>query len=221
MAKLSWDKTGEHYYEAGVDQGVFYPYDASATVPYSGGVAWNGLTKVTEKASGGDATAIYADNIKYLNLRALEEFEATIEGYSFPDEFAKCDGQAIPTAGVYLGQQSRKMFGMCYRTKLGNDTEGDDYGYKLHLLYGLTASPAERAYETIDDSPDATSLSWDVESTPVDTGDDYDYKPVSSITIDSTKVSASKLATLEGYLYGTSSTSPYLPLPEDVIKTLS
>lgn len=217
MAVLSWDKTGEHYFEAGVDQGVFYPYSASATNPYSGSVAWNGLTKVTEKASGGDATAIYADNIKYLNLRAVEEFEATVEAYTYPDEFAECDGQAIPVTGVYVGQQARKMFGMCYRTKVGNDTEGDDYGYKLHLLYGLTASPAERAYETIDGSPDATSLSWDVESTPIAYDD---YKPISSITIDCTKITTAQLTALENALYGTSSAAPYLPLPEYIFETI-
>ncbi len=197
MSALEWDVIGEHFYETGVRKGVLYVEDADGNYPK--GVAWNGLTKVTEKASGGDATAVYANDGLYLNRRAVEEFEATIEAYTYPDEFAECDGSAVLSDGVYAGQQGRKRFGFCYRTALGNDTEGTEYGYKLHLLWGLTASPSERAYETIDDSPDEVSFSWDIASVPIAVSG---YDPVSSMTIDSTLVSASKLAKLEAALYG-------------------
>ncbi len=213
MAVLTWDQDSERLYEAGVDHGIFFPYSNGS---YGTGIAWNGLTKVTEKASGGDATSIYADNIKYLSLRAVEEFEATIEAYAYPEEFLKCDGFAVGLSGVYLGQQKRQMFGLSYRTRLGNDTEYDDYGYKLHLVYGLTVSPAERAYETIDDSPDAVSFSWDAVSQPIVLSGNS-IRPVSSITIDSTKVSSSVLETITNALEGTSSTNSYLPLPSAIL----
>ena len=195
--KLVWDKTGEHYYETGVKNGVLYPMSASGTYPK--GVAWNGLTAITESPSGAEATALYADDIKYLNLMSNEEFGATVEAYTYPDEFAECDGSASLTEGVYIGQQARKTFGLCYRTTLGNDSKGNDYGYKLHIIYGAMASPSEKAYSTINDSPDAITFSWELSTTPVAVAN---FKPTASLTIDSTKVDAEKLATLEEILYG-------------------
>lgn len=213
MAKLVWDKSGERYYETGVSNGVLYVADAQGTYP--NGVAWNGLTAVTESPSGAEATPLYADNIKYLNLMSAEEFGATIEAYTYPDEFMECDGSASLTTGVYIGQQSRKTFGMCYRTVVGNDIN-NDLGYKLHLIYGAMASPSEKAYATINDSPEAITFSWEVTTTPVEvTG----FKPTASITIDSTKVDAGKLAALEAVLYGGEEAEARLPLPDEV-KTL-
>lgn len=214
MAKLAWDETSKKLYETGVRQGVLYPQDASGAYPK--GVAWNGLTAITESPSGAEETALWADDIKYLSLRSAEEFGATIEAYTYPDEFAICDGSAALTDGVIIGQQPRKPFGLCYRTVLGNDTELDAHGYKLHLIYGATASPSERAYQTVNDSPEAITFSWEMTTVPVAvTG----AKPTACVTIDSTKVDSAKLAALEKVLYGDESTDARLPLPDE-IKTL-
>lgn len=211
MAKLVWDQTGERYYETGVKQGVLYPMQEGGT--YTKGVAWNGLTAVTESPSGAEATALYADDIKYLNLLSTEEFGCTIEAYTYPDEFAECDGSASLAAGVNIGQQKRKTFGLCYRTVLGNDVDNNDYAYKLHLVYGCLASPSEKAYSTINDSPDAITFSWEVTTTPVAvTG----FKPTACITIDSTKANAEKLTALEAILYGDGETEARLPLPNEI-----
>lgn len=216
MAKIVWDKTGEHFYETGVKNGVLYVQEGGA---YPKGVAWNGLTAVTESPSGAEATPLYADDIKYLNLISTEEFGATIEAYTYPDEFAACDGSAALVDGVMIGQQARKTFGLCYRTTIGNDTNGNDYGYKLHIIYGALAAPSEKAYATINDSPEAITFSWEVTTTPVNvTG----AKPTASITIDSTKADPTKLAALEDILYGKDGepgNEPRLPLPDE-IKTL-
>ena len=216
MAKIKWDQTGERLYETGVKNGVLYVQEGSA---YPKGVAWNGLTAVTESPSGAEATPLYADDIKYLNLLSTEEFGATIEAYTYPDEFAACDGSAALVDGVMIGQQARKTFGLCYRTTIGNDTNGNDYGYKLHIIYGALAAPSEKAYATINDSPEAITFSWEVTTTPVNvTG----AKPTASITIDSTKVDSTKLAALEDILYGKDGepgNEPRLPLPDE-IKTL-
>lgn len=213
MSKLVWDRTGERLYETGVRNGVLYIPTAGV---YSKGVAWNGLTAVTESPSGAEATPLYADDIKYLNLMSTEEFGATIEAYTYPDEFAECDGSAALVDGVYIGQQARKTFGLCYRTTLGNDVDGNDYGYKLHIIYGCLAAPSEKGYATINDSPEAITFSWEVTTTPVNvTG----AKPTASITIDSTKADATKLAALEDILYGNKSEEARLPLPDE-IKTL-
>ena len=211
MAKLVWDQTGERYYETGVRQGVLYPMQEGGA--YTKGVAWNGLTAVTESPSGAEATALYADDIKYLNLLSTEEFGCTIEAYTYPDEFAECDGSASLAAGVNIGQQKRKTFGLCYRTVLGNDVDNNDYAYKLHLVYGCLASPSEKAYSTINDSPDAITFSWEVTTTPVAvTG----FKPTACITIDSTKANAEKLTALEAILYGDGETEARLPLPNEI-----
>ena len=216
MAKIVWDKTGERLYETGVKNGVLYVQEGGA---YPKGVAWNGLTAVTESPSGAEATPLYADDIKYLNLLSTEEFGATIEAYTYPDEFAACDGSAALVDGVMIGQQARKTFGLCYRTTIGNDTNGNDYGYKLHIIYGALAAPSEKAYATINDSPEAITFSWEVTTTPVNvTG----AKPTASITIDSTKADPTKLAALEDILYGKDGepgNEPRLPLPDE-IKTL-
>lgn len=210
MAKLVWDQTGERYYETGVKMGVLYPQEDGT---YPKGVAWNGLTAVTESPSGAEATALYADDTKYLSLMSAEEFGATIEAYTYPDEFAQCDGSAELAKGVSIGQQKRKAFGLCYRTVLGNDTDNNDYGYKLHLIYGALAAPSEKAYATINDSPEAITFSWEVTTTPVSVAG---FKPTASITIDSTKVDAEKLASLEAKLYGSASEEAMLPLPDEV-----
>lgn len=211
MAKLTWDQTGERYYETGVKKGVLYPQSTEGTYPK--GVAWNGLTAVTESPSGAEATALYADDMKYLNLYSAEEFGATIEAYTYPDEFAACDGSAELTPGVSIGQQKRSTFGFSYTTAIGNDVDGSDHGYKLHLIYGCKAAPSERAYATINDSPEAITFSWEVTSTPVNvTG----FKPTSCITIDSTKANAEKLAALEKILYGDTEVEARLPLPDEV-----
>ena len=213
MSKLIWDASGERLYETGVKQGVLYVMGSNG---YGNGVAWNGLTAITESPSGAESTPLYADDIKYLDLRSTEEFGATIEAYTYPDEFAACDGSASLADGVSIGQQARKMFGLCYRTTVGNDTDGTDHGYKLHLIYGATASPSEKAYETINDSPEAITFSWEITTTPVSvTG----FKPTASITIDSTKADPTCLAALEAKLYGGENSEPTLPLPDEV-KTL-
>lgn len=210
MPRLVWDKTGERYYETGVRQGVLYiPTDGV----YSKGVAWNGLTAVTESPSGAESTPLYADDIKYLNLMSNEEFGATIEAYTYPDEFAECDGSATIATGVTIGQQARKMFGLSYRTTLGNDTDGVDHGYKLHLIYGALAAPSEKAYATINDSPEAITFSWEVTTTPVSVSG---FKPTACITIDSTKADADKLTALETILYGGEAEEPRLPLPDEI-----
>lgn len=218
MSKLIWDNTGERYYETGVKMGVLYPLStADPSTPYPLGVVWNGLSSVQESPSGADANAIYADDIKYLELRGAEEFGATIEAYTYPDEFAVCDGSAEVADGVMVGQQVRKRFGFCYRTILGNDTETDSYGYKLHLIYNAMASPSERQYQTVNDSPEAITFSWEITTTPVAVDG---YKPTASLTIDSTKADPTKLAALEDALYGTSDSDPYLPLPSEVIEMM-
>lgn len=219
MSRITWDNAGERYYETGVKQGVLYPIQSGGV--YSKGVAWNGLTAVTESPSGAEATALYADDIKYLNLMSNEEFGATIEAYTYPDEFAECDGSAALATGVMIGQQKRKTFGLCYRTTLGNDVDGNDYGYKLHLIYGCLAAPSEKAYATINDSPEAITFSWEVSTTPVNVSG---FKPTSQITIDSTKVNAQKLASLEDILYGKDgepASEPRLPLPDEVATLMS
>ena len=210
MSKLIWDKTGERYYETGVKKGVLYVMDNGK---YGTGVAWNGLTAVTESPSGAEASPLYADDIKYLNLLSNEEFGATIEAFTYPNEFEECDGSTALAEGVYIGQQKRKTFGLCYRTSLGNDVDGNDHGYKLHIIYGALAAPSEKAYATVNDSPEAITFSWEVTTTPVEvTG----HKPTASITIDSTKVDATKLAALEAKLYGSESEEPSLPLPDEI-----
>lgn len=211
---LVWDAAGERLYETGVKKGVLYVQGDDGNYPK--GVAWNGLTGVTESPSGAEANAIYADDMKYLNLYSAEEFGATIEAYTYPDEFAECDGSAELTTGVNIGQQKRKAFGMCYRTVLGNDITGEDYGYKLHIIYGAMASPSEKAYATINDSPEAITFSWEVTTTPVNVAG---LKPTASLVIDSTKADPTKLTALETILYGSESVDPRLPLPDE-IKTL-
>lgn len=215
MAKLVWDATGERKYETGVRNGVLYVMGEGGTYPK--GVAWNGLTAVTESPSGAEATALYADDTKYLNLISAEEFGATIEAYTYPDEFAECDGSATLAAGVTIGQQPRKTFGMSYRTVYGNDVNNESYGYKLHLIYGAVAAPSEKAYATINDSPEAITFSWEVKTTPVNvTG----HKPTASLTIDSTKVDPAKLTKIEDILYGAAEGEARLPLPDEIIQII-
>lgn len=212
MSKLVWDQTGERYYETGVKQGVLYPQSTDGSYPK--GVAWNGLTAVTESPSGAEATPLYADDIKYLNLMSVEEFGATIEAYTYPDEFAECDGSASIATGVTIGQQKRNAFGLCYRTVLGNDVENNDYGYKLHLIYGAVAAPSEKGYATINDSPEAITFSWEITTTPVGVPG---FKSTASVTIDSTKVNTNKLQALEDILYGSKSEEARLPLPSEIV----
>lgn len=220
MAKLVWDQTGDRLYETGVSKGVLYPIQSDGK--YTKGVAWNGLSAVTESPSGAEANPIYADDMKYLNLLSAEEFSATIEAYTYPDEFAECDGSADIATGVSIGQQNRKIFGLCYRTVLGNDVDSNDHGYKLHLIYGCMAAPSEKAYTTINDSPEAITFSWEVSTTPVNvTG----FKPTASITIDSTKAKKEKLTALEEILYGKdgsdTSANARLPLPDEIATLMS
>ena len=216
MSKIVWDQTGERLYETGVKRGVLYVQDTGGTYPK--GVAWNGLTAVTESPSGAEATPLYADDIKYLNLISTEELGGTIEAYTYPDEFAECDGSASIATGVYIGQQSRKTFGMCYTTTVGNDVDSNAHGYKLHLIYGALASPSEKAYSTINDSPEAITFSWEFSTTPVNvTG----FKPTANIVIDSTKATPEKLAALEKILYGDADVEPRLPLPNEVAQVMA
>lgn len=219
MARLEWDKTGEHLYETGVDHGVLYFPDQTGA--YKNGVAWNGLISVSESPSGAEATGQYADNIKYLNLISAEEFGATIEAYTYPEEFEACNGnkELVDASGVYVGQQSRSVFGFCYRTMIGNDTDGQDHGYKLHLVYGCQVSPSEKAYQTINDSPEALTFSWELSTTPVNvTG----KKPTALLVIDSTKVDSTKLAKIEAKLYGDeTSTGAVLPTPDEIAEILN
>ena len=219
MSKIVWDKTGERFYETGVKQGVLYIPTAGV---YSKGVAWNGLTAVTESPSGAEATPLYADDIKYLNLLSAEEFGCTIEAYTYPDEFAACDGSAELAKGVSIGQQARTTFGLSYKTTVGNDVDGNDHGYKLHLIYGCLAAPSEKAYATINDSPDAITFSWEVTTTPVSVSG---FKPTACITIDSTKVDSAKLTALEEILYGkdgeaAQNVEPRLPLPDEIAELM-
>ena len=216
MYKLTWDDTGKRFFETGVDRGVLYPMDTEGG--YSKGVAWNGLTAVTESPSGADPTDLYADNIIYLTLRAAERFGATVEAYTYPDEFGQCDGSAALAEGVTIGQQPRKPFGLCYRTLLGNDIEGQDYGYKLHLVYGATASPSEKAYNSVNESPEAVTFSWEMTTTPVTVPG---FKPTAHLEIDSTKLDADTLAAIEEVLYGNETQEARLPLPEEVIAMLA
>lgn len=216
MARLVWDATGERYYETGTRMGVLYPQNAAGLYP--NGVAWNGLTGVTETPSGADATALWADDDKYLELRAKEEFGGSISAYTYPDEWEQCNGEAEPVAGVVIGQQTRHPFGLCYRTVLGNDVLRDDYGYKLHLIYNATVSPSERAYTTENDSPEAIEFSWEFTTTPINIAG---YNKISCMTIDSTKVDSEKLTELEEILYGGENSEARLPLPDEVIQKLS
>ena len=209
--KLVWDQTSDRLYETGVKMGVLYPQDAAGTYPK--GVAWNGLTAVTESPSGAEATALYSDDIKYLNLMSAEEFAATVEAYTYPDEFAECYGSASITKGVSIGQQKRKTFGLCYRTVLGNDVAGNDYGYKIHIIYGAMAAPSEKEYASVNDSPEAITFSWELSTTPVSV---KGFKPTASIVIDSTKVDAEKLTALEAILYGSENADARLPLPDEI-----
>jgi hypothetical protein len=222
--KLVWDETGKRTYETGVERGVLYPIQTGGA--FSLGVAWNGLTAVTESPSGAESNPVYADNMKYLNLMSAEEFGATVEAYTYPDEFAECDGSVAVTTGVVIGQQPRKIFGLCYRTILGNDVLSNDYGYKLHLVYNAMAAPSEKGYATVNDSPEAITLSWEITTTPIKvTG----HKPTACITIDSTKADPTKLAALEVILYGkdptteagTDGVAPRLPLPDEVITLMT
>ena len=211
MSKIVWDAVGEHTFETGVRNGVLYLKDVDGA--YNTGVAWNGLTSVSESPEGAEATDLYADDIKYLTLMSAENFKATIEAYTYPVEFEECDGSATIANGVVIGQQSRKPFGLCYRTAIGNDTDGNEHGYKLHIVYGCQASPSEKQYSTINDSPEAITFSWEVNTTPVNvTG----KKPTATLIIDSTKADKAKLTALEAILYGSESTEPRLPLPDEI-----
>ena len=216
MSKLVWDQSGKRLYETGVDHGVLYPIQTGGV--YSKGVAWNGLTAVTESPSGADVNDIYADNMKYLGLVGAEKFGATVEAYTYPDEFAECDGSVELVKGATIGQQTRKVFGMVYRTVIGNDVDGNEHGYKLHLIYGATAAPSEKAYNTINEDPEAITFSWELSTTPVNvTG----HKPTASLTIDSTKADPTKLAELEKILFGDTETEPRLPLPDEIAQLLN
>ena len=211
MAKLVWDESGKRLYETGVEKGVLYVQGENGA--YENGVAWNGLTAVTESPSGAEPTALYADDIKYLELFSAEEFGATIEAYTYPAEFEACDGSASLGEGVTIGQQDRKAFGLCYRTIVGNDVKGNENGYKLHLIYGAKAKPSEKAYATVNDSPEAVTFSWEVTTTPVNVAG---FKPTASVTIDSTKIQPEKLKLIEDKLYGTASEEATLPLPDEI-----
>lgn len=215
MSRLTWDATGERRYETGVRMGVLYPMSSNS---YPHGVAWNGLTGVTVSPEGAEATDLYADDIKYLTMRSAEDVKATIEAYTYPDEWAACDGSVIVANGVKIGQQPRTVFGFCWRTVLGNDTMMDNYGYIIHILWGCTAAPSEKAYQTINDSPEAITFSWEISSIPVDVGEGV--KPTAYMEIDSTKANAASLTTLEDILYGTSGTNPRLPFPAEIISTM-
>ena len=212
MSKLVWDQTGERYYETGVKNGVLYVQGEGGT--YQNGVAWNGLTAVTESPSGAEPTTLYADDMKYLTLMSTEEFGATIEAYTYPVEFNQCNGEAEIATGVIVGQQDRKSFGLCYRTTVGNDVDGNAHGYKLHIIYGAKAAPSEKAYAAINDSPEAITFSWELTTTPINV---EGFKPTANITIDSTKADASKLTALEAILYGSESENARLPLPGEII----
>lgn len=209
--RLTWDDAGKRLYETGVKQGVLYPQDNNGAYPK--GVAWNGLTAITESPEGAEPTPLYADDIKYLNLLSTEEFKAIVEAYTYPDEFAECDGSGSLVEGVTIGQQDRKTFGLSYRTSLGNDVKGNEYGYKLHIVYGCLAAPSEKAYATVNDSPEAITFSWEVSTTPVNvTG----FKPTASLVLDSVKLGAAKMKAIEDVLYGSSAAEARLPLPDEI-----
>lgn len=216
MAKIVWDESGKRTYETGVRNGVLYLQNESGA--YTKGVAWNGLTAVTESPSGAEPTALYADDIKYLELFSAEEFGATIEAYTYPAEFEKCDGSASLGTGVTIGQQDRATFGLCYRTVLGNDVKGSEFGYKLHLIYGAKAKPSEKGYQTINDSPEAITFSWEVSTTPVNVAG---FKPTACVTIDSTKIAPDKLTQIETLLYGDVSAEAKLPLPDEIAEIVT
>lgn len=211
MSKIVWDAIGEHTFETGVRNGVLYLKNPEGV--YATGVAWNGLTSVSESPEGAEATDLYADDIKYLTLMSAENFKATIEAYTYPVEFEECDGSATIAKGVVIGQQSRKPFGLCYRTAIGNDTDGNEHGYKLHIVYGCQASPSEKQYSTINDSPEAITFSWEVNTTPVNVND---KKPTATLIIDSTKADKAKLTALEAILYGSEEAEPRLPMPDEI-----
>ena len=216
MAKLVWDQIGERFYETGVDHGVLYPQDNLGA--YSNGVAWNGLTSVSESPSGAEPTDLYADNIKYLSIRSAETFGATVEAYTYPDEFAVLDGSAELADGVIIGQQPRKAFGLCYRTRVGNDIQFENYGYKLHLIYGCSVSPSEKSYQTINDSPEAITFSWEMTTIPVNvTG----FKPTATVILDSKTLGTAKMTAIEDVLYGTTEADPRLPLPDEVLSIIN
>ena len=216
MSKIVWDETGKRLYETGVKNGVLYLLSGSGA--YDNGVAWNGLISVTESPSGAEATDLYADDTKYLSLMSAETFGATVEAYTYPDEFAECDGTAEITPGVTIGQQARKTFGLCYRTAIGNDIDGADHGYKLHFIYGCKATPSDKGYSSINDSPEAITFSWTINTTPVTV---EGFKPTASLVVDSTKVDSKKLAALEAVIYGSESTEARLPLPSEVAELVS
>ena len=211
MSKIVWDAIGDHIFETGVRNGVLYLKGAEGT--YDTGVAWNGLTSVSESREGAEATDLYADDIKYLTLMSAENFKATIEAYTYPVEFEECDGSATIAKGVVIGQQPRKPFGLCYRTAIGNDTDGNEHGYKLHIVYGCQASPSEKQYSTINDSPEAITFSWEVNTTPVNVNG---KKPTATLIIDSTKADKAKLTALEAILYGSEEQEPRLPMPDEI-----
>lgn len=216
MAKLVWDESGKKFYETGVDRGVLFVSDGSGG--YEKGVVWNGLTGVTENPSGAEVTSIYADDVKYASLVSAEEFGATIEAYTYPDEFAECDGSAELVAGATIGQQTRKTFALCYRTKIGNDVQGTGLGYKLHFIYNATAAPSSKAYTTINESPEAMTFSWEISTTPVPvTG----FKPTSTVVVDSTKVTPEKLKALEDKVYGASAGEASMPTPDEIKQLLT
>ena len=219
MPALTWDNTGERFYETGVDRGVLYTYD-STTKLYGTGVAWNGLTAITEAPSGAEPTPQYADNIKYLNLMSAEEFGFTIEAFTYPDEFELCDGTASPLAGLTVAQQARRTFGLSYRSLIGNDVDAQDHGYKIHLIYGALASPSEKARTTVNDTPEAMTFSWTATTTPVALPADLKMRPTAHIVADSTKMTAANLASLEAVLYGDELESAALPLPGELITLL-
>ena len=217
MSRIIWDNVGEKTYETGLDRGVLYLMNAE-TNAYDKGVAWNGLSKVSEKPSGAESSDIYADNIKYLNLLSAEKFAATVEAYTYPDEFAECDGTAEPVPGMVIGQQTRKTFGFSYRTLVGNDVSGTEHGYKIHLIYGAVASPSEKGYSSVNESPEAITFSWEVNTTPVPVDG---FKPTATVIIDSTKVSKEALAAVEAILYGADEVEPRLPLPNEIAAVIN
>lgn len=219
MVALTWDNTGERFYETGVDRGVLYTYDSRSKL-YTTGVAWNGLTAITESPSGAEPTPQYADNIKYLNLMSAEEFGFTIEAFTYPEEFELCDGTASPVAGLTIAQQARRTFGLSYRSLVGNDVDSHDHGYKIHLIYGALASPSEKSRTTVNDTPEAMTFSWTASTTPVALPPQLKMRPTAHIIVDSTKMSASKLANLEAVLYGGDTDSASLPLPGDLLALL-
>ena len=218
---LVWDQEGQHFYETGVSNGVLWVWDPTLNSNAGGwkdGVAWNGLTNVSEKPSGAEATALYADNIKYLNLLSAEEFACTIEAYTYPDEFAECDGSVSLTTGVTIGQQKRQKFCFSYQTKIGNDTDGNDKGYKIHIVYGCFAAPTEKGYSTINDSPEAITFSWEVSTTPIEVSG---YKPTAILTIDSTKVAEEKMTLVKNALYGSSTNNSTLKTPAQIVQIIT